>query len=124
MAISSSVTISGSVTGLSVGTKTYGPTTVSTTSPVEAGSAPITSVVLASGANTVSVPSTSTGGCIIQFASASTCTKTLKGVTGDTGVALCKNGSIFLQFDTSAPSSICITAGAADTGNTTTIFWV
>lgn len=124
MAVAGSVTIAGSVTGLATGSRTYGPVTISSVSPTDATAGSVTTVVLSSGANTITVPSTSCTGCIIQFASASTVGKTLKGVTGDTGIAVTENGTCVLQFDDDgAPASFVITAGSADTGNTTTIWW-
>lgn len=124
MSVTGSVIIQGSIGGLAVGTKSFGPTTISSTTASDATCAPISITTLASGANTITVPSVTNSGCIIQFAAASTCTKTLKGVTGDTGVVLAKVGTNVLNFESgSAPASFCITASAADTGNITTIWW-
>lgn len=124
MAVAGSVTITGSVTGLAAGSRTYGPVTITSVSPTNATAGAVTTVELASGANTITPPSTSCTGCIIQFASDSTVNKTLKGVTGDTGIGVTENGTVVLQFDDDgAPSSFVITAASADTGKTTTIWW-
>ena len=119
MAATGTITISGSVTTLPGGSKTLGPLTISAAAAVSVE----TQVVLASGANTITVPTTATA-AIIVFDSTSTVTKTLKGVTGDTGIAVTKVGVVVLQFHTTPPADFCITAGGADTAKTTTIIFV
>lgn len=120
MSATGTVTISGTIVGLPGGSKTIGPLDITLT----AASGNTQDLVLASGANTITLPTAVTPtGCIIVFAAASTCTKTLKGVTGDTGVALKKTGVNLLTFDASPPASFVITAGAADTGNVTSIIF-
>ena len=113
-----SVTVDGSVTGQLTGTRTIGPLTLTSS----AAQAQTTQVVLASGANTITVPSTSCVCAVIAFAAASTVTKILKGVTGDTGVAISTTGFVVLTWVSgSAPASFVITCSGADTGNTTEI---
>lgn len=70
-------------------------------------------VTLASGANTITVPS---GGstptcCTIVKPSTNTTSITLKGVTGDTGVALHLTDPDSISIGT-AVTSFCLTAGA------------
>lgn len=119
MPATGSVSISGSVTGLPTGSKTVGPITISSAAAVGQQ----TDLVLASGDNTITVPSTATA-AIVVFASASTTTKKIKGVAGDTGITLAKTGKFVLQFDTTPPASFIINSSVADTGNTTSILFV
>ncbi len=82
-----------------------------------------TQVVLADGANTITVPSKAEG-VIISFDPASTKVKTLKGVDGDTGIALRLNGWNVLTFNvTSPPANFVIDSTGADTDKTTTIIF-
>lgn len=119
MAATGTITIAGSVTGLPAGSKTVGPLTISSAAAVGQQQ----DIVLASGANTITVPSGATA-AVIVFASASTSVKTLKGVTGDTGLIVSKVGKVVLQFDTSPIASFVINSSVADTGNTTSILFV
>lgn len=124
MAGTGSVTITGTKLNLASGTQTFGPVTISSAPATELNLAYVLTIVLASGANTITVPSTTCVGVIIQFNSASTVTKTLKGVTGDTGIAVTKIGTCVLTFDAAgAPASFVITAGGADTGNVTELWF-
>jgi hypothetical protein len=82
----------------------------------------VTQVVLANGFNTITVPAGARG-CLIEFKPGSTVTKTLKGVTGDTGIALDPIGWNVLRFGSSPPASFGITTSAADTGFTTYIYF-
>lgn len=75
-------------------------------------------IVLANGLNTIVIP-TGARGVLIEFADGSTVTKTLKGVTGDTGILLDPTGWHILRFSATPPASFAITASAADTGYTT-----
>jgi hypothetical protein len=77
-------------------------------------------VVLSNGFNTITVP-TGARGCLIEFNPGSTVTKTLKGVTGDTGILLDPIGWNVMRFGSSPPASFGITTSGADTGNTTYI---
>ena len=115
-----SVTVDGSVTGQLTGTRTIGPLTLTSS----AAQAQTTQVVLANGFNTITVPSTSCVCAVIAFAAASTVTKTLKGVTGDTGIVLATTGFAVLTWVSgSAPATFGITTSGADTGNTTEILF-
>ena len=125
MAIASSMTLQAAITGLIGSTsRNVGPLTTTNSAPTDLNAGTVTTVVLGSGANTITPPVTTCAGCIIIFAAASTVTKTIKGVTGDTGVLVAPAGWIALSFAASAPSSFVITTSGADTGNTTTIHWI
>lgn len=67
---------------------------------------------LASGANTITVPTGATGVLIVPPAS-NAVTLTLKGVTGDTGIAVGLISPIFLSLN--SVSTFVITAGSAVT---------
>lgn len=75
---------------------------------------------LASGPNPITVPNGSTL-CIIQFPAANAQAVTLKGASGDTGIALNKNGLNILTLDSSV-SQFVINAAAAINFNTSIIF--
>jgi hypothetical protein len=125
VAVTGSITVSGSVAGLATGSKTLGPITITSAAPSDLTCGATTTVVLANGANTITVPSSTCTAAVIVFASASTTVKTLKGVSGDTGFTVTKNGTFVLQFDAAgAPANFVINSAGADTGNTTTIFWI
>ena len=70
---------------------------------------------LSSGANTIMVPALA-GGVVIQLPSSNTQTVTLKGVSGDTGIALSTKGITALTFATSPPASFIITTNGTITG--------
>lgn len=73
---------------------------------------------LAAGFNTITLPtggSTPRGATIIP-PDDNTETLTLKGVTGDTGIALHKTDPTVITFDTVPPASIGLTAGGTITG--------
>lgn len=121
MAASGQITITGTITGLLTGSKSIGPIVLS-----DSNASPTTQeLVLASGFNTISVPTaTSCSGVLVVFAAASAGTKTLKGVTGDTGIALNPSGANFLSFNVAAPpTSFGITTTVADTGNVTEVLF-
>lgn len=115
------VTVSGVVESALTGDVEIGPITITST----AASVHRVQVVLALGFNAITLPTTVTPtGCIIRFAAASTCDKTIKGITGDTGIRVHKTGFVVLTFDSaSLPASIGITASVADTGNITEILF-
>lgn len=119
MPATGTVTVSGAISGLPSGSRAIGPLTVSPTN----ASGHVIDVVLASGDNTITVPSTpTTSGCIIQFGASSTTTKKLKGIGADTGITVTKTGFAVLCWDTAAvPGSFVINSSAADTGQVTEI---
>jgi hypothetical protein len=64
-------------------------------------------------ANTITVPSGTPTTCIIQPPSTNTLTTTLKGVSGDTGVAIHKTQPTFISLDPSVTSFvITLSAGS------------
>ncbi len=78
----------------------------------------ITVHTLASGANTITLP---TGGTVPAAAtivppSGNTETITLKGVTGDTGIVLHKTDPCTVSLGTTAAGTFCLTAGGTITG--------
>jgi hypothetical protein len=112
------VAISGNINNVPQGTTAIGPLTIAATS---SNLFSITNVVLGSGANTITVPSWAVG-VLIQPPSGNTQTLTLKGVTGDTGVAISETGPTLLSF-TTPPSTFVVTAGGATTGDTSFTFF-
>lgn len=79
-----------------------------------------TQLVLASGDNTITVPSTAVG-CIILFDPTSTAIKKLKGAGGDTGIIVSRQLWIVLTFDTTPIANFIINSSVVDTGKTTTV---
>lgn len=75
----------------------------------------IDSINLSSGANTVTIPSTAKGATIVPPAG-NTQTLTLKGISGDTGIALSKTDPTSISFDTTPPASFILTAGGTING--------
>jgi hypothetical protein len=76
---------------------------------------------LANGANTITVD-TKAGGVVIVPPPLSTWTPTLKGVAGDTGIALAKVAPSFLAFGSTPPASFVINwAGPSYTGTAVTV---
>ena len=75
---------------------------------------------LSSGANTINsttCPAIATaGGVIIKPPAGNTQTITLKGVTGDTGIALNLTAPQMILFPATPPTSFVITAGGSITG--------
>jgi hypothetical protein len=106
--------VSGAVQSAPTGGRTIGPLRITSA----AANGQVQEVVLASGANTITVPTTpATTGCVIQLPSTNTFTTTLKGVTGDTGVVIGKTGFTVLTWEAAAaPSTFCLTSAGAQTG--------
>src|SRR5215471_9226812 len=99
MAVQESVTVYGTVTGLANGQKVIGPITLpSPGSPTDATSGQTTTLTLASGDNTITVPSTNCTAAIITFGSGSTTVKKIKGAGGDTGITVNPTGTLVLSF--------------------------
>lgn len=106
-------------TTTAAGNQTIAPTDISISVP----DGTVTNTVLASGANNITVPSTTTLGVFIQPPLTNTVALTLKGVTGDTGVALSKTNWNWVALNAAAlPATICVTAASATSGATTFIF--
>lgn len=99
------------------GSQTWQPATATIATPI--GS--VTSVALASGANTITVPAGTTFICI-QLPTTNTIVVTLKGVTGDTGIALHKTAPFVLAQDPAANANFVLTAASAIAAFTTITF--
>lgn len=115
MTITSNIYLTGTITGKPLGSEQIAKTITGSVYGVVA-------VVLQSGANTITTPTTSTSGCIIQLPSTNTAVTTLKGVTGDTGIAIGKTTTTMINWDpTAAPASFVLNSAATQTGLTTYI---
>ena len=119
MAAAATITIQGQISGTATGTRTVGP--ISITSAAANGQ--VQQVVLASGANTITVPTVpAPTGCIIALNPANTAIVTLKGIAGDTGIALGKTTTSMLNWDpTAVPASFVLNSAALQTGLITEI---
>lgn len=119
MAANATFTMQGQITQTPTGTTQIGPITVTSA----AANGQRTQVVLASGANTITVPSTpAPTGCVVQLNSANTAVVTLKGVSGDTGIAIGKTGAFALCFDpTAVPASFVLNSASTQTGLVTEV---
>ena len=118
MAIRSLIQLRGFLETLPLGGKNIAPSDIQNNTPPQEE----TQLVLASGANTITVPALAIG-CIIIFDSTSAIVKTLKGVTGDTGILLRPTSWNVLSFTAAATASFVINASAEDTGLYTTILF-
>ena len=127
MAVQESVTLYGSVTGLQSGQKIVGPYTVSPpATATDQTSGQTTTVILASGDNTITIPSTNCTAAIISFTPGSATTKKLKGAGGDTGVTLHADGVNLISFPGggATAASFIINSSVLDTGNTTEVLFL
>lgn len=122
MAATASLSFTGSITSLADGNRVVGPFTVSSA----AANGVVQQTVLQSGANTITVPSSpAPNGVIIILPSTNTAVVTVKGVTGDTGIAIGKTTWMYLPFDpTAVPASFCLTSASTQTGKYTTLIFV
>lgn len=119
MTATASIVVSGTITGLPTGEDRLGPFTL--TSAASSGQTQV--LVLASGTNTITVPSLpATSGCIIVLDPTNTIVTTLKGVAGDTGIAIGKTTKTVLNWDpTAAPASFVLSSASIQTGFNTYI---
>jgi hypothetical protein len=113
-----SVTLQGLLTGTTAGTQYIGPYTLT---PNAAGNFAVTELTLASGANTIAVP-TWAEFCVIVPPPTNAVALTLKGVTGDTGIPLSLTVPSELAFPATPPASFVVTAASLTTAPTTFIF--
>jgi len=117
MPVVASVTIAGIVSALQTGSKT-----LEKTIAAPAANGVVQQIVLQSGANTITVPTAANSvnvpsGCIINLPLTNTNIVTLKGVTGDTGIAIGKTTTQVLTWDVTAPpTSFVLTSAATQTG--------
>jgi hypothetical protein len=105
------LTFSGTITGLPSGTRNLS-SAVALASAVDQSQ----QIILASGFNSITVPSGATG-CVITPPAGNAVALTLKGVTGDTGIPMHPTFPTIPMFATSA-TTFGITAAAATSGNT------
>lgn len=119
MTASASIRIEGQITSLPGGSQKIGPIDIVSAS----ASGQVQWIVLQSGANTITVPaSPAPSGCIIVLPSANTAVTTLKGVSGDTGIAIGKTTTTLLNWDsTAAPASFVLNSAATQTALATEI---
>lgn len=113
MAASAVIQVTGQISGSPSGGKTFGPFTLTSA----AACAHTQEIVLQLGANTITLPTLpAPTGCIIVLPSANTAVVTLKGVTGDTGIAIGKTGTTVLTWDpTALPTSFVLTSASLQT---------
>lgn len=123
MAVVASITISGTVSSLQTGSKS-----IAVTLSFAAAAAQVQEVVLALGANTITLPTVAaqggnqTSGCIIVLPITNSSITTLKGVTGDTGIALGKTSTQVITWDpTAPPTNFVLTSVSAQTNLNTEI---
>ena len=119
MAAAATLTIAGLITGLPTGQRQIGPITLASA----AANGQVQQVILQSGANTITVPATpAPSGCIIQLPATNTAVTTLKGVAGDTGIALGKTTCNVLNWDpTAVPGTFVLSSASTQTGLITEI---
>jgi hypothetical protein len=115
MTITSNIYLTGTITGKPLGSEQIAKTITGTVYGVVA-------VVLQAGANTITTPTTGTSGCIIQLSPSNTSIVTLKGVAGDTGIAIGKTTTTMINWDnTAAPASFVLNSVSTQIGLTTYI---
>lgn len=112
--------ISGLVYGTPAGTVTIGPYTIAANALADFSST--ASTPTSPGNTTVNVPSFAAGVILVPN-TANTAALTLKGIAGDTGIAISPNNPSLLSFPTSPPASFVITAGSGYTGLLQIIFF-
>jgi hypothetical protein len=119
MAATTTATFQGSILGATNGDKSIGPFSYSNTT----GCPYVQYIELQSGANTITPPtSPAPAGCVIALPSDNTAIVTLKGVTGDTGIAIGKVTRTVLHWDrTAVPTSFVLNSAATQTGKYTEI---
>jgi hypothetical protein len=111
------VSLTGNVTGAPTGSRTFGPLTITANSAVDA-----TQVVsLINGALTVTVPTGATAAILAPPNATSPSpnpafagTLTLKGISGDSGVAISNKYPTLISWDT-APASFVVASTVAGT---------
>ena len=119
MAATANILIQGSIIGNLGGTRVIGPINLSSA----AANGQVQQIVLQSGANTITVPSTpAPSGCVIVLPATNTAVTTLKGVSGDTGIAIGKTTTTVLNWDaTAVPASFVLNSAATQTALITEI---
>lgn len=113
------VAVSGLITGTPAGTVTVGPyTSPGNTSALFES----TTVVLASGTNTIAIPSYANG-VIIMPPTSNLIGITIKGVGGDTGIPMSPSEPAMISFPATPPASFVLSAASAMTLPTQVIFY-
>lgn len=122
MAATGVVSITGSVTGLPTGSKTLGPLTIQSST---ANGSTIEVALTVSTAVTVTIPTVGGNCTAVVFcpASSNTNSLTLKGVTGDTGIAISKVNPTVIPLDTSPAASFVVAVGTG-TNSTAEVFFI
>ena len=118
MAATARIVIDGAIRDTPSGTKYLKATLTSA-----AANGQVQQIVLQSGANTITCPTVpAPSGCIIVLPATNTAVTTLKGVSGDTGIALGKTTTTMLNWDpTAVPASFVLNSAATQTGLITEI---
>jgi hypothetical protein len=110
MTATATITVSGKIIGLNSGEDQIGPLTISSA----AANGQTQLIQLASGTNTITVPTQpATSGCIITLDPSNTIVVTLKGVAGDTGIAIGKTTKTVLNWDSTAPPASFVLSSAS-----------
>jgi hypothetical protein len=112
-------TVTTTITSTVVGDGFGGIGPLYNSSVVNATGLPPSSVTLAAGFNSIPVPATALGVLIVPPAG-STNGKTLKGITGDTGVAVAPAGTLALVWTAGQVATFGITSVAIET---LTLIW-
>jgi hypothetical protein len=113
------IAISGLLSNIPQGTINVGPLVITATTQNYMSA---TNVVLASGVNTIAVPTFAVG-CIVQPPPTNAVALTFKGVSGDTGMTISPTLPFIFCFPTSTPASFVIVAASLTTGDTTVTFF-
>jgi len=121
MAATTTATFQGSILGGDNGDKTIGPVSYSNTT----GCPYVQYIVLQAGANTITPPTApAPTGCLIKLPSSNTSVVTLKGASGDTGIAIGKTTGTVLHWDkTAVPASFVLSSVSTQTGLYTEIHY-
>ncbi len=121
MAASANLMIKGLITDTLTGSRVIGPISIDSS----AANGQVQQIVLQSGANTITVPTTpAPSGCVIVLPATNTAVTTLKGVTGDTGIAIGKTTKTVLNWDaTAVPASFVLNSAATQTALITEIIF-
>ena len=102
------VTIGGFLSGLPFGQINLGPISLAANA---GNNLAVTDITLASGANTIAVPSFAVGMVILPNVG-NAIAMTLKGITGDTGTPLAPALPSLISFPASPPANIVLTAAS------------
>lgn len=113
------VAISSNLYGTNSGSLKIGPFSIAANTQANLEELAVT---LVSGANTITVPSWAAG-AVIVLPTANTQATTLKGVSGDTGIALSPTLPGLLSFPVSPPASFVLTSAGNQSSPTVIVFF-